>query len=702
MRLPAAPFKRTAITSALLLGPALGCCALGWAQAQSSLTLPTHLSAVSQPSVAAGSPAHSGSTYVAAESGQQSTLPVRLAPKASSRSHPDADLDTATPVKHVILIIGENRTFDHLYGTYVAPAGQHVDNLLSKGIVTIDGTPGPHAALAHQWQARSDRHFSIAPPRTAPYRELPPINTGSAPTQAWFASAAQAKAIEPALDDVDYAKLAVGGTGLPTHSVDSRFPAHLPNGPVNVHASLSDSDYTSSPVHRFFQMWQQLDCSVAAATRSNPSGCRADLFPWVEMTVGAGGNGDRPPSPFTDQSTLEGSSSMQFVNMAKGDAPYMAQLAREYTLSDNFHQSVMGGTGTNHIMLGFGEPVFYADAQGRPAVPPANQIENPDPLQGTVNWYTQDGYYGGSYVQCADDSQPGVASIKRYLKALYHGRYRGTECRPGAYYLVNNYNPGYFGDGTPAPLGPKQFTATPSHQNNLALMLNRHHVSWKYYGEGWNHGKEDGEHGTFCNICNPFLYSSQVMTDPSLRGNNQGLRDLYRDLQNGTLPAVAIVKPDAILDGHPASSRMELFEAFSRKIIEMAQANPAIWKDTAIMLTFDEGGGLYDSGYVQPIDFFGDGTRIPLLVISRWSTGGRISHVYGDHLSFDKFVEANWKLHQTLLPHSRDTLPNPVTAPGNPYVPINGPAIGDLMDMFDFSHAAVPLKPLTKGTAAAP
>ena len=679
------PRKRSTLTAAVMLTLAAAGAPLAWA-AQSGLNLPSHLSAVSKPGVStnAASSAASGLQDPAANSTDTGTAHDPATGAATS--------PTATPIKHVILIIGENRTFDHLYGTYVPPAGQQVDNLLSKGIVTIDGRPGPHADLARQWQARNDQHFSIAPTRTTAYKELPPINTGSAPTQAWFASAAQARAIEPGLPDGDYAKLAVGGTGLPTNAVDTRFPAHLPNGPVNVHASLSDSDYTSSPVHRFFQMWQQLDCSVEAATRSNPSGCRADLFPWVETTVGAGGNGQRPPTPFDAQSTHEGASSMQFVNMAKGDAPYMAELAREYVLADNFHQSVMGGTGTNHIMLGFGAPVFYADAQGRPAVPPANQIENPDPMAGTANWYRQDGYFGGSYVQCADDRQPGVASVKRYLKALYHGKYKGDECQPGAYYLVNNYNPGYFGDGNPAPLGAKQFTATPSRQNNLALMLARHDVSWKYYGEGWNHGKENGQHGTFCNICNPFLYSSQVMTDPIQRSRNQDLDDLYRDLQAGTLPAVSIVKSDAILDGHPASSRMELFEAFTRKIIDMAKANPAIWKDTAIMVTFDEGGGLYDSGYVQPIDFFGDGTRIPLLVISRWSTGGRVSHVYGDHLSFDKFVEANWMLHETLTPHSRDTLPNPVTAPGHPYVPVNGPAIGDLMDMFDFDRAPAPLQ----------
>ena len=45
-------------------------------------------------------------------------------------------------------------------------------------------------------------------------------------------------------------------------------------------------------------------------------------------------------------------------------------------------------------------------------------------------------------------------------------------------------------------------------------------------------------------------------------------------------------------------------------------------KDTAIFITFDEGGGYYDSGYVQPLDFFGDGTRIPLIVVSPYTEAG--------------------------------------------------------------------------------
>jgi phospholipase C len=60
---------------------------------------------------------------------------------------------TATPIKHVIIIIGENRTFDHIFATYKPNAGESVNNLLSEGIIKEDGTPGPHYSRAHQFSA---------------------------------------------------------------------------------------------------------------------------------------------------------------------------------------------------------------------------------------------------------------------------------------------------------------------------------------------------------------------------------------------------------------------------------------------------------------------------------------------------------------------------------------------------------------------
>ncbi|HET9122956.1 MAG TPA: alkaline phosphatase family protein, partial [Acidiferrobacteraceae bacterium] len=177
--------------------------------------------------------------------------------------------------------------------------------------------------------------------------------------------------------------------------------------------------------------------------------------------------------------------------------------------------------------------------------------------------------------------------------------------------------------------------------------------------------------------------STQIMTNPHLRQNLKGIRDLYAEIQSGTLPAVSIVKPDGYVDGHPASSKFALFEAFSHKIIRMVQQNPKLWAHTAILITTDEGGGYYDSGYIQPIDFFGDGPRIPLIAVSPFSRHVGVVHTYDDHVSFDKFVEANWGL-GPISARSRDNLPNPVARESDPYVPANSPAIGNLMDLFHF------------------
>jgi phospholipase C len=162
-------------------------------------------------------------------------------------------------------------------------------------------------------------------------------------------------------------------------------------------------------------------------------------------------------------------------------------------------------------------------------------------------------------------------------------------------------------------------------------------------------------------------------------------RDFYSDIATGSLPAISFVKPGGLNDGHPTSSKFSLFEAFVRKIFFELRAHPDVMRSTAVMITVDEAGGYYDSGYIQPLDFFGDGPRIPLIVVSPFSRGGHVVHAYSDHVSILKFIEANWKLGK-ISGRSRDNLPNPMTSADNPYVPMNSPAISDLMDAFKFDQ----------------
>jgi len=567
---------------------------------------------------------------------------------------------STTPIQHVIVVIGENQTFDGLFGGYAPLAGQTVRNLLSEGIINADGTPGPNFALAAQSKGAPSKVYTIQPERAGRYATLPqPEQTGEM-NPVTFQSAG----------------------GLP----DQRFPADLPNGPFQITRyvpyrndgkdALAAAVRTGDPVHRFFQMWQQ----------TGGDNSKLDMFAWVAGSTGQGGDtpGVTPANP------AQGGELMGFMNMSAGDAPLFRSLAQDYALSDNYHQSIMGGTGANFFAIATADVPFF-NQDGKLAPPPANQIENPDPMPGTANFYTRDGYEGGSYVNCSDPKQPGVAAILAFLGE----RHIASKCAPGAYYLLNNYNPGYDMDGRPQPIGPNNYNYPPQTVPTIAEALAKQGVSWKWYTGGRDAADVAAEAAAlhmpvakaqmlqYNNIGDPLAASAKVMGDPALKSGLAGLATLYGDLAHHTLPAVSFVVPKNLDSGHPGYSAPASYEAFLKDLLAKVQADPALWAHTAILVTTDEGGGHFDTGYIQTLDFFGDGPRIPMLVVSPYARKGAVDHSYEDHASILKFIERNWRL-QPLSPRSRDNLPDPVTVAGKPYQPINGPAVSDLMSMFQF------------------
>jgi phospholipase C len=230
-------------------------------------------------------------------------------------------------------------------------------------------------------------------------------------------------------------------------------------------------------------------------------------------------------------------------------------------------------------------------------------------------------------------------------------------------------------------LGPEVYRIPPQAQPTIAEALTRNGVGWKWYSGGRNGvGLTPRE---YCGVCDPLTFSSAIMTGP-LKANLQDHAALFHDIDNiARMPAVAFVIPSNSESGHPASSTAMRYEQFLRRLIDKVQSNPALWEKAAILVTVDEGGGYWDSGYIQILDAFGDGTRIPLLAISPFSKKGAVDHTYTDHVSILKFIEANWRV-GSLSVRSRDRLPNPIAAPADPYVPANRPAIGDLMSLFQF------------------
>ena len=559
-----------------------------------------------------------------------------------------------TPIQHVIVIVGENHTFDNLFGTYQPKPGQTIDNLLSKGIVNADGSPGPHFDKGAQKIGLDVLKYHADTVSTGAYDVLPQPYT-------------------------------TYGIGLPQGVPDTRFPDDMPNGPFQISWYVPYAAYTGDPVHRFFQMWQDVD------------GGKMDKFAWVEETIGTGSNGNPPPADGFNP--MEGAISMGFYNMnpftdasgndQPGDAAIFKSLADSYAISDNYHQAIMGGTGANFQALVNGDAAFFTNLDGSAGVPYANQIENPNPVPGTNNYYTQDGYSGGSYVNCSDDKAPGVAAVLRQLKLQ---GVANPNCEAGHYYLLNNYNLYWNQDGTTKTLGSDQFVLPPQTAPTIADDMTANGLSWKYYSA--DRGDDptvfpDSVDGiplafhSYCGICDPLAgYTSIETTDQAKNLQNYGA--FLNDVKNGTLPAVSFVRPFEALAGHPADSTTDLYELFIQDLIDQVKANPALWASTAIFITTDEGGGYYDSGYIQALDFFGDGTRIPFIAVSPYAKQGYVDHTYYDHVSLLKFIEKNWGL-PAISDRSRDNLPNPIATKRNPYKPTNGPAIGDLMSLFDFT-----------------
>ncbi len=653
------------------------------------------------------------------------TLAAATAGLANEAQNSDAAslVGTQSPIKHVIILIGENRGTDHTFGVYKPKGrGQTISNILSKGIVNEDGSPGPHFALAQQFQVKPQSTYYVGAPDKAKTAygnrgQMPQPNTNGAPvaqgaTGAPFLPAvlAAAATIDPSPDfgPLTDTILTTGFTSLASDSLDTRVPdaGILPNGPFVLQGmNLSDDDYTGDMTHRFYQAWQQSDCSVANATRANPTGCLNDLFPFVMATYAMNDS----VTPAVQGNFSEGNE-MGFYDAEQEEASTLKTLADRFSLSDNFHQSFQGGTGANHFMFGTGDAAFWSDGNGNAIVPPTNQIANPNPAAGTTNKYTAD----NAFTNCSNFEQPGVAPIVSYLEAL---PYRPEpNCAEGHYYMLDNTNPGFYPNGFQAPNPGAQDMIPASPVRTIGDALNEKKISWAYFGGSYNDAVAlsndavtagtaatlnsstamaeaalaDPAHElgvAYCQICNPFQYATSIMGNAAQRAAHiKDTVDLLADIKGNSLPSVSIGKPDGLLDGHPSSSKVDLFEAYVQQVLDALDANPKLKATTAVFVTWDEAGGYWDSGFIQPIDFFGDGPRIPLLVLSPYTTGGKVNHSYGDHVSLLKFIERNWNL-RPLTDRSRDNLPNPRMRADAPYVPANMPALDDLWGMFDFDRA---------------
>ena len=514
----------------------------------------------------------------------------------------------------------------------------------------------------------------MSPGQKKPYAVLPPALAGG-PTTPFVTTIADAAAVENGLPP-DYVHVPDHGRHGPGERRDRHAPPEPddpPPWPVPAHAGHPLRRVRGEP-------GAPLLPDVAAARLQRDAGDRRQPRRLPERPLplgrghhrrrqqrrGAAGELHRRRRPARARRRWASTTS------CRATSPYFKSLADTYAMSDNFHQSIEGGTGANHVALGTGlTRSGTATARATRSRRRPSRSRTRIPQAGTNNWYTQDGYSGGTYSNCSDSSAARRRSGRR-TTCSSRARRRRTARRATTTCSTTT---------TRATSATARSTREPVHHP----AVERRRRSATRSSSTTSPGATTATSGTatsptrpgtdptdvYCNICNPFQYATSIMTNADAahdahQGHDRPLRRHPERLAPGLLDRQAERpgrRPPGVVEARTSS------RASRRRSSTWSRPSPTLWKDTAIIITFDEGGGYWDSGYVQPLDFFGDGTRIPAIVGVAVGHGrAHLAQVRGPRLD-PEVRRAQLGPAAGRRKRSRDNLPNPIADGRQPVGP---------------------------------
>ncbi len=178
----------------------------------------------------------------------------------------------------------------------------------------------------------------------------------------------------------------------------------------------------------------------------------------------------------------------------------------------------------------------------------------------------------------------------------------------------------------------------------MADVLDAANVSWKfyvdaYYGEAGFPAGDDDFSGA---VWNSFLPIKSVRYGPDWKKNvSHPNTNIFSDIKNRRLPVVSWVIPSLADSDHPASGS-NAGPSWVTAVVN-AVGKSSYWKNTAIIVIWDDWGGWYDNVPPPQPDYTSLGMRVPLLVISPWARHGYISHTEYNFGSILRYVEQNFQ-----------------------------------------------------------
>jgi phospholipase C len=354
-----------------------------------------------------------------------------------------------------------------------------------------------------------------------------------------------------------------------------------------------------------------------AGTGANrfPADLPVEPFDLAKFVPPEGRTGDLIHRFYHEQWQIDGGKMDKFVAwsdaaglaMSYYDATDMPEgkLARRFTLCDRFFHASFGGSFLNHIWL------IAAASPKFPDAPPAI-VAQPGPDH-TFNdaVVTADGYAINTILS---------VNLPHPHDAQGHDTVAKMRDR-----LLPNLTMPTIGD-----------------------RLSEKKISWAWYAGGWDRAMAGDADPKFTGLFEihhqPFIYFANYADGTAAKKEHLlDEKDLMTALDNQALPAVSFFKPFGEDDEHPGYASLARGQQHVADLVAAIEHSP-YWKDSVVIITYDENGGRWDHVAPPKKDRWGPGTRVPTIVVSPFARAGVVDHTLYDTTSILKLIEERWDL----------------------------------------------------------
>ncbi len=391
---------------------------------------------------------------------------------------------------------------------------------------------------------------------------------------------------------------------------------HMPNGPFRIELpppERVEQEVLPSPIHAYYHNIAQID-----GGRNDKFAAMSDVGGWTMA--------------YTDGSTLK-----------------LWQWAKQYTLADNFFMGAFGGSFLNHQWLICACAPEFPDAPERIRAkfePDGTLLRRPDsPASAT-------------------QGPPRFALDPNNGQVTPDGKAVNTTQPPYQPSAVPPVADGDLARADPAGTPERGPPLPPQTAKTIGDTLSDKGVSWAWYSGAWRAAIEDGKlplqdrkvidkripgSPVFQTHHQPFNYFARFAPGTADRAEHlKDGDDLLADIDAARLPSVAFYKPAGIFTQHPSYTNLMRGDEHIAALLERIRNKPEVWKDTLVIVTYDENGGFWD--HVPPPsgpgwgDKWGPGSRIPTMVISPFARQGFVDHTSYDTTSILKLITRRFGL----------------------------------------------------------